>query len=694
MVATATGAVTARRWPAAVAGLGVAAATLILLLRYGGAVDARVLPGLPDPGPLTAWLLPTARLGTQVAAVATVGLLLGATVLAPRRDGGLSPTGYRRLRAARWPALAWAVSSVALLALTVSDLLGRPLGAAVRGPAVVTFVTSVDLGRALAASAVLAVAVFVACAVSIRPTGAVTALALAVVALTPPVFTGHAASADNHQLAVSGQLLHVVPVTLWVGGLLVLLLSGGARGADLARAADRFSALAGWCLVAVGVSGVVSAAVRLPAWGDLLGSRYGQLVLVKAALLAAAGVAGLAHRRATLPRLRAGDRRAFVRLAAVELLVFAAALGAAVALSRTPAPLGPEPDDVATSLLGFPMPPPLSAGALVTEWLVDPLILAVVATLAVGYVAGVRRLRARGDAWPAGRTAAFLGGCAVLVAATCGGTARYAPVLFSVHMVEHLLLAMVAPVLLVLGAPVTLGLRALPRAADPAWPGPREWLLAAVHSRPARLFTQPLVALAVYVVGMYVFYFTGLFELALRSHAAHLLMVVHFVLAGYLFFWVVVGVDPAPRPRPAPLIRMVLILVSMVLHGFLGLAIMQATDLLAGDWFTALPRAWGPTPAADQYVAGGIAWSFGELPTVLVVGVVFRQWLRADRREQRRLDRAADRAEAGGPPDAHDAYNAWLAQVAETRPAPPPPPVSAPVAGSSTTGRRHRGRAG
>ncbi|GIF77239.1 ABC transporter permease [Asanoa siamensis] len=656
---------TLRRWPVAVAGLGVAAATMTVLLGYGGGVDDRLLPGLPYPGPFTAWMLPTARLGTQVFAAATVGLLLGATVLAPRRDRLLTPLAYRHVRAARWPALAWAVSSVALLCLTISDLLGRPVGATVSGTSIMTFVSSVDLGRALAVSAMLAVAVFLACTVALRPGGALFALVLALVAVTPAVFTGHAASADNHQLAVSSQLLHVVPVTLWVGGLLALLLVSRTDAGDLARAVSRFSALAVWCLVAVGVSGVLSAAVRLPSWTELLTTWYGQFVLIKVALFAFAGWAGWQHRRATLPHLRAGDRRAFVRVAAVEVLVFAAALGAAVALSRTPAPVAAESEDVATSLLGFAMPPALSIGALATRWLVDPLLLAAVLALAGTYLAGVRRLSRRGDAWPPGRTAAFLAGCAVVAVATCGGIARYAPVLFSVHMVEHLLLAMVAPVLLVLGAPVTLGLRALPATTDPTWPGPREWLLAAVHSRAARLLTQPLVALGVYVVSMYAFYFTDLFALALRSHAAHLLMVAHFLLAGYLFFWVVVGIDPAPRGRPSPLVRMVLVLISMVLHGFLGLAIMQSSDLIAGDWFTALPRDWGPTPADDQYVAGGIAWSFGELPTVLVVGAVFRQWIRADKREQRRLDRAADRAEAGGPPDAHDAYNECLAKVAD-----------------------------
>lgn len=653
-----------RRWPVAVGGLAIALGTLAALLWYGGGTGAQPLPGLPDPEPLTAWALPVARLGFQAGAVATVGLLLAATVLSPRRAGGLSATGYRRLRAARWTALGGCLSATALLPLTLADLLGQPVGQAVSPRSLFTFATSVDLGRALALAAALTVTTFALTVVSLRPRGAGIALATASAAVVPPVFTGHAASADNHQVAVSGLLLHVVPVTLWAGGLLALVVTRE----DRERAVRRFSVLATGCLVAVAGSGLISAQVRLPSAADLVGTRYGQIVVLKVGLLLAAAAAGARLRRAppkaglllagaaagAVRRRAPPNRHRFARVAAGEVLVFAAAVGAGVALSRTAAPAAAESDDPATSLLGFPMPPPLSVSSVLTGWLPDPLILAVIAVVAAGYGAGVVRLRRRGDRWPPGRTLAFLAGCAVLVVATSSGLARYAPVLFSAHMVEHLLLAMVAPILLVLGAPVTLALRALPATDDPAWPGPREWLRATVHSGPARWLTRPLVALAGYVVSMYAFYFTDLFTLALRSHAAHLAMVAHFVLAGYLFFWVVVGVDPAPRPRPAAPARMGLVLGSMVLHAFLGLAVMQSAALLAGDWFTALPRPWGPTPAADQYTAGGIAWSFGEIPTVLVLGAVFVQWIRADRRERRRLDRHGDAA--------HAAYNEWLAR--------------------------------
>ncbi|MEV7990190.1 cytochrome c oxidase assembly protein [Micromonospora sp. NPDC085948] len=649
-----------------VGGVLVAAGVGAALLWWGGGAVPQTAPGLPDPGAATAWLLPTARLGMQVGAVTTVGLLLAAALLSPQEEGGsLSALGYRRLRAAAISAALWSIAAAVAVCYTLVDLFGLPAAQVLAVRAVLNFATTVPLGQALALSGVLSLAVMIIAARSLRPRGAVVALPLALAAVIPPVFTGHAASANNHQLAVSGLLLHVLSVTVWAGGLLALAVTARGATADLAVAVRRFSPLALACLVAVGASGLLSASVRLTALTDLVDTRYGQLLLIKTAALAAIAVAGLVHRRRAIPALNAGRRLPFLRVAAVETLLFAAAVGTAVALSRTPAPVGGGEEDPVTSLLGFPMPPPMTIATLATAWLPEPLIIAAVAVAAGLYVAGVWRLRRRGDAWPIARTATWLAGCAVIVVATSSGLARYGPVLFSIHMAQHLLLMMVAPILLVLAGPVTLGLRALPPSTDPRWPGPREWLNSALHSRISRTVTHPVVALTLYVVSLYVLYFTGLYELAVRSHAAHLAMVGHFLVVGYLFFWVVIGIDPAPRRVPHPL-KLVLVLISMVLHAFLGVALMQSTTLLAADWWTALARPWGPTALADQRTAGGIAWSFGELPTLIVMGALMRQWVRADEREARRRDRAADRAEAEGNEDSElAAYNRMLADLAE-----------------------------
>ena len=641
----------------------IAAGMLLLALWYGDGATRESLPGLPDPG-LTGWLLPAARLGMQAGAVATIGLLLAAVVLSPRGTRTISAAGYRRLRPARWAALLWGLCALLTFVLTLADLLAAPVRDVLSPPIVGNFATAVPLGRAYALSTLLALTVAVVCATSLTATGGAVALGLAVTAVVPPIFTGHAAAGGNHQVAISALILHVVPVTIWAGGLLALLLTGRGPAAHLPEAVRRFSPLAAWSLAAVTVSGLASAAARLPNAGAVLDSRYGQIMLAKGLILAGLGAAGWWQRRAALPAVRAGDRRRFFVTATVEVLLFGAALGAAVALSRTPPPVGEDEETPAQSLLGFPMPDAPSAATLAGNWLPEPLFLTAAICAAGLYLAGVLRLRRRGDAWPASRVALFLAGCALLAVATSSGLARYAPVLFSVHMAQHLLLNMVVPILLVLAAPVTLALRALTPATDPAWPGPREWIQATLHSRLLRFLSHPLVATALYAGSLFVLYFTGLYELALRSHAAHLAMIAHFLVTGYLFFWVVIGVDPAPRRAVYPL-RMVLILIAMAVHAFLGVALMMSTAVLAPDWVSALDRPWGPTPLEDQRTGGGLAWSFGEIPMAGVMLALLVQWMRADEREARRRDRAADRAIAEGREDAElAAYNTMLAELA------------------------------
>ncbi|MBO3736568.1 cytochrome c oxidase assembly protein [Actinoplanes flavus] len=643
----------------------VAFGLLALLLRYGGGAGGEPIVGLPDPG-LTAWLLPAARLGGQLAAVTTIGMLLAAAVLSPRNEGRLSAVAYRRIRVARWSALVWSLCCGATVCLTLSDIVGLPVSQIVSARALANFVTSVPLGQAMAVTGLLALAAGVTCFVTVSVGGTVTALCIAVGALVPALFTGHAAAGGNHQVAISALVLHVVPVVVWAGGLLALLLTPRTRGTVLAVAVRRFSVIATWCLAAVAVSGLVSAAVRIPQLGLWWGTPYGQIALVKAQLLVALAVLGWMQRRAAIPALRAGDRRRFALVAAGEVLVFAAAMGAAAALSRTPpAVISDESDETpAQALLGFAMPEPISFARVAGDWLPEPLYLSA-ALVATGlYLAGVVRLRRRGDAWPVHRIVVLLAGCGLLIVATSSGIARYAPVLFSVHMGQHLVLNMVVPILLVLAAPVTLALRALRPAGDPAWPGPREWLQALLHSRALGLLSHPLVALALYAGSLYVMYFSGLYELALRSHAAHLAMVGHFLLTGYLFFSAVIGVDPSPRRTPYPL-RMVLVFAAMVLHAFLGVALMLSNTPLAAEWFASLDRPWGPSPLADLRLGGGMAWSFGEVPMAIVLAALLRQWMTADEREARRRDRVADRAEAQGQEDAElAAYNAMLAGLA------------------------------
>jgi cytochrome c oxidase assembly factor CtaG/putative copper export protein len=627
-----------------VATTGTAAVVLVAALIAGGAVDNTALPGLPTPGPVTEWALPALTMLATVLGVLTVGWTTTAAFLLPGDGRSVAPHGWLLLRRSTWPALLGAGTSLLLVVVTVSDVLGVPVAQLSRA-SVTSFALSINQGRSLLLQAGLGllVAVLSRCGVSRGP-AAVTA-GLAMLILLPPAFTGHAAGAGDHQVAVTSLALHILAASLWVGGLSGLLLV--RRHRRFAETATRYSRLALACFVATAISGAANAAVRLGTWPALFHSRYGLLVLLKVLALLAVGVIGAAHRSRTLPALRAGAPWAFLRLAAGELVVLAAAVGLAVALSRSPAPVPEvvvEPDPL-VELLGFDQPGPLTAARLLTDPLPDMFFLTVVAVGIVAYLAGVRRLRLAGHAWPLSRTASWVGGMLLLGAITGLGVARYAYVLFSVHMVQHMVLSMAVPILLVGGAPVTLALRALRRPADPQVRGAREWLLLALHSRVFRLLGHPLVALAVYVVSLYGLYLGGLLGTLMRYHLGHLAMLVHFVVAGCLLFWVLIGVDPGRR-RVHPVILTLIHFLAMVAHAFFGFVLLQSTTVIAADWYTAVHPAWAPGLLADQRLGASLAWVFGEVPAAVVMLLLVRQWIRADEREQARVDRAADRAEA------------------------------------------------
>jgi len=259
------------------------------------------------------------------------------------------------------------------------------------------------------------------------------------------------------------------------------------------------------------------------------------------------------------------------------------------------------------------------------------------AVAAVAYGYGVFRLRRRGHEWPVGRTVLFAAGLAVLLVATCSGLATYDTTLLSVHMVQHMLLSMVGPICLALGAPVTLALRTLPA-------GPRRRVLAVLHSRVAKVLTFPLVTFTIFVASPFVLYFSGLYRASLEHEWVHALVHLHFVISGCLFFWPLIGLDPLPGRLPYPL-RALLMFLSTPFHTVLGLTVMQSASLFGGDWYPRLGLVWAD-PAADQRLAGGILWAGGEFVSVAMLGALVVQWMRHAEREARRVDRALDRAEA------------------------------------------------
>jgi putative copper resistance protein D len=283
--------------------------------------------------------------------------------------------------------------------------------------------------------------------------------------------------------------------------------------------------------------------------------------------------------------------------------------------------------------------PPLSWHTSFSQWSMDP-VATVLTVWAVGlYAVGVLTLRHRGDPWPVGRSIAWGVGWLAFYLATCSGFAAYDLTLLSVHMAQHMVLSMVVPLSLALGAPVTLALRTLP-------PMPRRWLLAVVHSPVVRVLSFPPLAFLLYVLSPWALYFTGWYSASLHSAYVHEAMHLHLVLVGSLFFWPLVGVDPIPGRVDHPF-RLLLAVLTLPFHAFLGVTLMGQQRLLGGDWYPRLHAIdpWLPDPAADQHLAGGLLWGSGDAVGLVLFVVLFVQWVRSSMKEARREDRRLDRLE-------------------------------------------------
>ena len=643
-------------WAAPAAVLLAAVVVAVPVAALSGAV-APVVIG--DAGPLVRWGLVLLKLVHHVAMAATVGLLVVAAFLV--REG---PTTQRRATAGRVAALAaglWALSAAGILVLGFGDLAGLQPGTPGYVEQLLANTWSLELMR-LRTTEVLLAAALVPLAALARTRGALAwASALAVVALTPLAFGGHSSADAGHETAVTALGLHLVGISVWVGGLLAIALllpviGGGTALADTVR---RFSTLALWSFVAVGLSGLLFSLGTADDLADLT-SPYWRIIWAKVVVLLVLGVLGARQRRALVDR-GVDTAGAFARLAGGEALLMGAAIGLGAALSRTPPPSqeGIDAADPAYALTGYPMPPPFEAARLLDTWAVNWLFL-LAAILAVGlYVAGMVRLRRRGDRWPLGRLVLWVIGWAVFVYVTSGAPAVYGRVAFSHHMVMHMGLMMAVPVFLVPAQSITLAYRTL-RARKDRTLGPREILVAVVHSRWARFVVNPLVAGANFFLSLVVFYWTGLLEWALTTHAGHVFMIVHFSLTGFAFVWALVGQDPGP-PKWEPPMRVLVAIGTLAAHAFFGLALMQGTWLLAPAFFKTVDVPWVENLLVDQQLGGAIAWGIGEIPTVVVVLMIMMDWMRRDERESTRLDRQADRDDDA----ALAAYNARLQALNE-----------------------------
>ncbi|MCS5715839.1 bifunctional copper resistance protein CopD/cytochrome c oxidase assembly protein [Herbiconiux sp. CPCC 205716] len=632
-------------------------AALLIALAIGGGAAPQLLE---DPGPVVRFGLPITSTLVNISAAGMIGAI-GLVVFAIPPS---SPAWGRVLDVAAASAGLFTVTaaltgffsylSVTARALSFDDAFSQGLG---------QFLTQIELGQAWLQTTLLGAVVTVLCFAVRNHTALVFVGLLAVVCLVPMAQQGHAAGVDGHDAAITALGLHLIFAAAWLGGLVVIvLLSRQLTTPVLVDVVARYSTVAIVCFVVVAASGYVSAELRVGSLDRLL-TPYGLLVLVKVGALIALGLIGALHRRYVIGKLGSTDRRRhFWWLVVAELGFMGIATGFAAALARTATPVPetvPETQTAAQILTGEKLPPELTVANFLTQWNFDLIWVLVCAFAIFFYVAGVLRLRRRGDRWPWYRTVLWIAGILLLFYVTNGGLNVYEKFLFSAHMFGHMTLSMMVPLLLVPAAPVTLVLRAVKKRTD-GTRGVREWTLLAVHSKVATVIANPVVAGVLFATSLVTFYYTPLFRWATENHFGHEWMIVHFLIVGYLFVQALIGVDPVPYKLPYPF-RLLLLLGTMAFHAFFGLALMEGTGLLLADWFGATGRDWGPSALQDQQNGGGIAWSIGEIPTFTLALIVAIQWSRVDKKETKRRDRNADRtneAELGE-------YNAMLERLAE-----------------------------
>ncbi len=626
---------------AAIAG-GVAVASFL-----PSAPTARALLGLRDPGDLTTLGVPgVSAVGYVAVALAVGSALFAAFFVPPQSDGVLDIGGYRSLRWAGKFFTVWVVCAVAMIMLSISNLVGRSVWSLLSTGDLFTAYPTVADARTWTVTAVFAVLAMAFARFGMHWGYVFGALLFGVLSLMPLALAGHSAAGGNHDIAANSLIGHIVAAVLWLGGLFAVVAYALAGGRWRALAVRRFSRMAFWLILVVGVTGVINAAVRVRA-ADLFTSTYGLLVVAKVVALIVLGGLGALHRRRTIATL-ADDpdapRSLFVRFGLVELLVFAVTYGIAVALAQTPPPDGRARADISPmeERLGYRLDGPPTVARLAFDWRFDLVFGTAAIVACIVYLRGVWRLRRRGDDWPVGRTVAWVLGCAAMLIATSSGLGRYGPAMFSIHMINHMVLSMLVPVLLVLGGPITLALRALPVAGRDHPPGPREWVQYGVGSPVARVLGHPAVAIVMFVGSFYVLYLGGLFDVVARYHGAHLLMNFHFLLSGYLFYWTVIGIDHAPY-RLSSLGKLGVVWGTLPLHAFFGVALMMTSAIIAETYYRGLMLPWPIDLASDQRVGGGIAWAAGEIPLVLVMLALLVQWRREDDKEARRYDRNAER---------------------------------------------------
>ncbi|PWH07901.1 cytochrome c oxidase assembly protein [Brachybacterium endophyticum] len=550
------------------------------------------------------------------------------------------------LTAALYAAIAWCVLSAASIVLSAVDDNGLSISRVLEPGTMGRIFTFGYMPRAWAVSAVAALVIAACAFLASRWSTLLLALWAGCIGILAPVVVGQILVGPNHDLGSDAGTLQTLGVGLLLAPLLIDALLGSAAAPQTDRHRLRL-------LVRIGVPAALVCELVLT-WFKLQGegalaTSTAALEAVRLVVLIAIGTLLLLGRR----ELITGRRRAAI---AALLLVF---LGAGAAMTRIPPPQYFVPTSIPQVFMGYEVPVAPSAQVLLSTGRLNLLFTVIALAMIALYLAMVLALRRRGDRWPVPRTLLWIAGWLVVLIATNSGIGRYSAPDFGVHMAVHMSLGMLAPIFLVQGGIITLMLRW--SAANPRTVGLHSWISQALSWPVMRTIYHPALVFVVFIGSYYGLYFSPLFGIMMRYHWAHQLMNLHFLIVGYLYYSLIIGVDRPPRPLPH-IGRLGYILAAMPFHAFFGVAIISSSTILAETYYTYLDLPWADL-AHSQQVAGSVAWAGGELPLVIAIIALGVQWSRQDDVEARRRDRHIDR----GLDDEFDAYNEMLKKLSDRK---------------------------
>ncbi len=595
-------------------------------------------------------LSPLAKGLMQLTGVLSIGLIIAIAFLDLEVKGKVLNT--KLINKTRTLIYSWLVVTFIYILIQISYLLEQPLSASFDLTVIRSYLTQTSIGKSYLIQMIL-IAVLLLIPLK-KVISSYAALLVSLVAITAPVFQSHGSTSGYHALAIGALIVHVIALSFWVGGLFGLTQLSKA---NRLIALPRFSEIALWSAIAVVLTGAATAWTRLDsisAWQ----SKYGAVTLLKIFLAITLIGFGALHRRWILK----SDYPSVFRLVTAEIFIMISTIFVGSWLST----INPPSREIVSSpgllVTGIEMPEPPTFSRVLLAYDADGLMLGLLIFAVAIYIKGVIILSRRGDKWPVGRTIAFALGISAIDFATSGGLGVYSRFAFSNHMLSHMVLGMIAPIGIVLGAPVTLALRTLPIGRNEQERGIRGNFIALLHSKLSKIYTHPVVALAIFNGSLFALYFTPLFGNLMQGHSGHFFMSMHFLLSGILFFQVLIGVDPMPRKVPH-IVKVIIIFAAMSIHAFFSISIMSASTLLDNGYFELLERPWATDLLADQRLGGAIGWATGEIPILLALLATFIQWIKQDKKDAARIDRAADRAAAMGEKDDLALYNQYLAEL-------------------------------